>query len=358
MKEENKRRALGRGLEELFSIEDVNYGNLEEKIMETVKEEEVQELPIDELRVNPYQPRKTFNEESLQELSESIKEHGVFQPIIVKKSIKGYEIVAGERRFRASKLAGKKTIPAIVRNFTDEEMMEIAVLENLQRENLNVVDEANAYKTLMTNLNLTQEQVSKRVNKSRSHITNLLGILSLPETVLALIKENKLWLGYTFPKLFKVPDNVEGKSVKVVDGVKYQQFGNIGWYTNLDIAKRHEELILYKSYIPEEYPKYDNFDAIDVSAVNEIPCDYYGIMGVPDSFLEQFNPEQFELIGVGSGSMAASIGVKKNYRGRTDLALCVDGVNKCPFSRILIRRRKQNETKMPIAAEGNPEYGK
>lgn len=196
MKEENKRRALGRGLEELFSIEDVNYGNLEEKIMETVKEEEVQELPIDELRVNPYQPRKTFNEESLQELSESIKEHGVFQPIIVKKSIKGYEIVAGERRFRASKLAGKKTIPAIVRNFTDEEMMEIAVLENLQRENLNVVDEANAYKTLMTNLNLTQEQVSKRVNKSRSHITNLLGILSLPENVLELIKENKISMGH------------------------------------------------------------------------------------------------------------------------------------------------------------------
>ena len=130
MKEENKRRALGRGLEELFSIEDINYGNLEEKIMETVHEEEIQELPLNELRVNPYQPRKTFNEESLNELAESIKEHGVFQPIIVKKSIKGYEIVAGERRFRASKLAGKETIPAIVRNFTDEEMMEIAVLEN------------------------------------------------------------------------------------------------------------------------------------------------------------------------------------------------------------------------------------
>ena len=123
MKEESKRRALGRGLEELFSIEDINYGNLEEKIMETVHEEEIQELPLSELRVNPYQPRKTFNEESLNELAESIKEHGVFQPIIVKKSIKGYEIVAGERRFRASKLAGKETIPAIVRNFTDEEMM-------------------------------------------------------------------------------------------------------------------------------------------------------------------------------------------------------------------------------------------
>lgn len=196
MKEESKRRALGRGLEELFSIEDINYGNLEEKIMKTVHEEEIQELPLSELRVNPYQPRKTFNEESLNELAESIKEHGVFQPIIVKKSIKGYEIVAGERRFRASKLAGKETIPAIVRNFTDEEMMEIAVLENLQRENLNAVDEANAYKTLMENLHLTQDQVSKRVNKSRSHITNLLGILSLPEDVLTLVKENKLSMGH------------------------------------------------------------------------------------------------------------------------------------------------------------------
>lgn len=196
MKEESKRRALGRGLEELFSIEDINYGNLEEKIMETVHEEEIQELPLSELRVNPYQPRKTFNEESLNELAESIKEHGVFQPIIVKKSIKGYEIVVGERRFRASKLAGKETIPAIVRNFTDEEMMEIAVLENLQRENLNAVDEANAYKTLMENLHLTQDQVSKRVNKSRSHITNLLGILALPEDVLTLVKENKLTMGH------------------------------------------------------------------------------------------------------------------------------------------------------------------
>ena len=196
MKEESKRRALGRGLEELFSIEDINYGNLEEKIMETVHEEEIQELSLSELRVNPYQPRKTFNEESLNELAESIKEHGVFQPIIVKKSIKGYEIVAGERRFRASKLAGKETIPAIVRNFTDEEMMEIAALENLQRENLNAVDEANAYKTLMENLHLTQDQVSKRVNKSRSHITNLLGILSLPEDVLTLVKENKLSMGH------------------------------------------------------------------------------------------------------------------------------------------------------------------
>lgn len=196
MKEENKRRALGRGLEELFSIEDVNYGNLEEKIMETVKEEEVQELPIDELRVNPYQPRKTFNEDSLQELSESIKEHGVFQPIIVKKSIKGYEIVAGERRFRASKLAGKKTIPAIVRNFTDEEMMEIALLENIQREDLNPVDTAISISNILQVKDMTQEEFSKKFGKSRSYITNLLGLLNLPKSVQELVKNGKLSMSH------------------------------------------------------------------------------------------------------------------------------------------------------------------
>ena len=192
----NKRRALGRGLEELFNIEDINYGQLEEKIMETAKEEEVIEIPLNELRVNPYQPRKTFNEESLNELANSIKEHGVFQPIIVKKSIKGYEIVAGERRFRASKLAGKTTIPAIIRDFTDDQMMEIAVLENLQRENLNAIEEAEAYKTLMMNLNLTQDQVAQRVGKSRSHITNMLGLLTLPEEVKNLVSENKISMGH------------------------------------------------------------------------------------------------------------------------------------------------------------------
>ena len=194
--EQSKRRALGRGLEELFNIEDINYNKIEEKIIETSKDEEIKEIPIGELRVNPYQPRKTFNEEALNELAESIKEHGVIQPIIVKKSIKGYEIVAGERRFRASKIAGKETIPAIVRDFTDEQMMEIAVLENLQRENLNTIEEAEAYKNLMTNLNLTQEELAKRVGKSRSHITNILGILTLPEEVKNLVKANKISMGH------------------------------------------------------------------------------------------------------------------------------------------------------------------
>ncbi len=191
-----KRRALGRGLEELFNIEDITYGNVEEKIMETATEDEVRDLPIKELRANPYQPRKTFDDEKLQELADSIKEHGVFQPIIVKKSIKGYEIVAGERRYRASILAGKQTIPAIIRNFTDEQMMEIAVLENLQRENLNAIEEATAYKSLMDNLNLTQEELAKKVGKSRSHITNMLGLLNLPNETKTLIQDGKLSMGH------------------------------------------------------------------------------------------------------------------------------------------------------------------
>ena len=111
--EQTKRRALGKGLEELFNIEDINYNKIEEKIVENASKEEVKEIALDQIRANPYQPRKTFNETSLHELAQSIKEHGVIQPIILKKSIKGYEIIAGERRYRASKLAGKTTIPAI-----------------------------------------------------------------------------------------------------------------------------------------------------------------------------------------------------------------------------------------------------
>ena len=138
---ETKRRALGKGLEELFNSEPIDYSNLEKQIVEETPKEEIVMLPLDELRANPYQPRTTFDEESLEELAASIKEHGVFQPIIAKKSIKGYEIVAGERRVKASRLAGLETIPAIVKDFTDEAMMEIAILENLQRENLSPLEE-------------------------------------------------------------------------------------------------------------------------------------------------------------------------------------------------------------------------
>ncbi|MDD3453247.1 MAG: ParB/RepB/Spo0J family partition protein [Bacilli bacterium] len=193
---ENKKRALGRGLEQLFNNENLDLDSLEKSIYETTSSEEIIEIDLDDLRANPYQPRKVFDEEALKELADSIKEHGVFQPIIVKPSIKGYEIIAGERRYRASKLAGKKTVPAIVRNFTDEQMMEIALLENLQRENLSAIEEAYAYKNMLDKLDLTQDELATKVGKSRSHITNIVGLLRLPKDVQKLIINEELSMGH------------------------------------------------------------------------------------------------------------------------------------------------------------------
>jgi len=191
-----KRRALGKGLEELFNNEQLDFNKIEEKIIDSTPKEEIVEVNLNELRSNPYQPRKVFDEEKLNELAASIREHGVFQPIIVKKSIKGYEIIAGERRVKASQIAGLETIPAIIRNFTDSEMMEIALLENLQRENLNSIEEATAYKKLLDSLELTQEELAKRLGKSRSHITNMIGLLNLPDEVKNLIGEDKISMSH------------------------------------------------------------------------------------------------------------------------------------------------------------------
>ena len=193
----DKRRALGRGLEQLFSEDGIDFDTLENSIVEEAKtNNQIIEVKLSELRANPYQPRKNFDEEALNELASSIKEHGVFQPIIVKKSIKGYEIIAGERRFRASKLAGMQTIPAIVKDFSDEEMMQIALLENLQRENLTSIEEAKAYKSIIESMNITQDELAKKVGKSRSHVTNILGLLKLPASVQDMVLYNKLSMGH------------------------------------------------------------------------------------------------------------------------------------------------------------------
>ena len=191
-----KRRALGRGLEELFSSEVLDYSSVEKQIVEETSKDEIVNIKLSELRSNPYQPRKIFDEKALEELANSIKEHGVFQPIIVKKSIKGYEIIAGERRVKASLMAGLTEIPAIVRDFNDTQMMEIALLENLQRENLTAIEEANAYKKLQDTLGLTQEQLANRLGKSRSHVTNMLGLLNLPETIQSDINDKKITMGH------------------------------------------------------------------------------------------------------------------------------------------------------------------
>jgi len=193
---ETKKRALGKGLEQLFNNENLDLNSFEQTVYETASKEEIIEINIEELRANPYQPRKVFNDEALKDLADSIKEHGVFQPIIVKKSIKGYEIIAGERRVRASKIAGLTKIPAIIRNLNDEQMMEIALLENLQRENLSAIEEAIAYKSMIEKLSLTQEELSKKVGKSRSHITNTLGLLRLPKEVQVMVANNQLSMGH------------------------------------------------------------------------------------------------------------------------------------------------------------------
>ena len=185
----NKGKSLGKGIDALFqdlsSIEEVD-----------VRKEEIIDISLNELRPNPYQPRKTFDEKSLQELANSIEQSGVFQPIIVRKSaVKGYEIIAGERRFRASKLAKKETIPAIIREFDEESMMQVAVLENLQREDLNPLEEAEAYEMLMKNLKLTHAEVAQRLGKSRPYIANYLRLLSLPKLVKEMMQDDRLSMG-------------------------------------------------------------------------------------------------------------------------------------------------------------------
>ena len=153
-------------------------------------------MPVSEIRPNPYQPRKTFDQKALEELAESIKNYGVFQPVIVKKSIKGYDLIAGERRVKASRLAGMNTIPAIVKDFSDEMMREIALLENLQRENLTSIELAWAYKGIIDTLHIRQEDLALKLGKSRSHITNTLGLLRLPVSVQNMVLDGSISMAH------------------------------------------------------------------------------------------------------------------------------------------------------------------
>lgn len=177
-------KGLGKGLDAFFPS------------IQSNDEEPVREVELKELRPNPYQPRKDFRPEAIEELKDSIQTHGILQPIIVRRTIKGYEIVVGERRFRAAKAAGLKSMPVIVREFNEQKMMELALIENLQREDLNPVEEAVAYQKLMEGLHVTQEELSKRLGKSRPHIANHLRLLQLPQKVRKLISENELTMGH------------------------------------------------------------------------------------------------------------------------------------------------------------------
>ena len=195
----DEKTGLGSGLDALFGpdltsiIEDIqNSAAGDDSTYRT-------SLNIADIHTNPYQPRRVFNQDKLNELAQSIKEHGVFTPILVRPSFDGYQLIAGERRLRAAQLAGNDTIPAIVMDFTDDQMMEISLLENVQREDLTAIEEANAYKQLIDNLHYTQEELGKRLGKSREHISNTLRLLKLPTHVQELISQGKLTMGQARP---------------------------------------------------------------------------------------------------------------------------------------------------------------
>jgi len=177
-------KRLGKGLDALITSLSIK------------EDDKIVEIPLSQLRANPYQPRKTFEEDAIRDLAESIREHGVIQPIVVRQALKGYEIIAGERRFRASQLLGNPTIPAVVRTYNDQQVMEIALIENVQREDLNSLEVAVAYQAIMNQFNLTQEELSLKVGKSRSHIANFLRLLSLPEEVKDYVSRGTLSMGH------------------------------------------------------------------------------------------------------------------------------------------------------------------
>ena len=198
---EKKQKGLGRGLDSIFGS---NIEQFLDDIQSSAKEvpgrREV-EIAIEEIRPNPYQPRKEFDQTALNELADSIRTHGIFTPLLVRKSVSGYDLITGERRLRAAKIAGLKVVPAISVDFTEEQMMEIAILENVQREDLNAIEEATAYDSLVKKLGYTQEKLAERVGKSREYCANIMRLLKLPSEIQKLVVDKRLAMGHVRPLL-------------------------------------------------------------------------------------------------------------------------------------------------------------
>ena len=198
---EKKQKGLGRGLDSIFGS---NVEQFLDDIQSSAKEvpgrREV-EIAIEEIRPNPYQPRKEFDQTALNELADSIRTHGIFTPLLVRKSVSGYDLITGERRLRAAKIAGLKVVPAISVEFTEEQMMEIAILENVQREDLNAIEEATAYDSLVKKLGYTQEKLAERVGKSREYCANIMRLLKLPSEIQKLVVDKRLAMGHVRPLL-------------------------------------------------------------------------------------------------------------------------------------------------------------
>lgn len=189
----SSKRGLGRGLGALLETGPA--------VPAPMHSEPASEISVKDISPNKYQPRRIFEPEALAELADSIKQYGVVQPIVVRQTLNGYELVAGERRWRAAQQAGLKTIPAIVRDYNDGEMTEIALIENIQREDLNAIEEGQAYKRLMEDFGLTQEEVAKKIGRSRSHIANMVRLLNLAPVVQEHVSRGTLSMGQARPIL-------------------------------------------------------------------------------------------------------------------------------------------------------------
>ena len=192
----NNNNKLGRGLDSLLGEKKLAFTN--SLINADLDFNKVQEISITSLKPNKFQPRKVFNEDELQELSASIKEYGILQPIIVRKTIEvsTFEIIAGERRFRAAQMVGLQTVPVIVKDFNDEDTLSLAIIENVQRSDLSVIEEAEAYNSLINDFHYTQQDISDFVGKSRSHIANLIRLLDLPDKVKEMLYNKEISMGH------------------------------------------------------------------------------------------------------------------------------------------------------------------
>ena len=208
---------LGSGLDAIFGsdinslLDDIQNGNEPEGVTTSNTT-----LPLADIKPNPYQPREIFDADKLRELADSIKEHGVFTPVLVRRVNEGYELVAGERRAKAAEIAGLTEIPAIIVDFDDDQMAEISLLENIQRENLTAIEEAKGYKTLIDRRGYTQEELGKRVGKSREHIANTMRLLILPESVQKMVEEGTLSAGQARPLITVDPNDIDKLVDKVV----------------------------------------------------------------------------------------------------------------------------------------------
>ncbi|QSO47719.1 ParB/RepB/Spo0J family partition protein [Alicyclobacillus mengziensis] len=242
------KKGLGKGLEALIPQ------------LNVTEEDSVHEVSLHELRPNPYQPRREFNSEKLRELADSIEQHGIIQPLIVRKSeVKGYDIVAGERRFRAAHMAGLERVPVVVREFSEVELMEVAVIENLQREDLNALEIAEAYANLMEKANLTQEQLARRVGQSRSHVANMLRLLQLPTPVREHVSRGTLSMGHARALLAVADEEQQSKlaelaiqqemSVRKLESIIYQPQKNVSRETK---PKKDPNVELYE----DEFRRY------------------------------------------------------------------------------------------------------